>query len=395
MNLCEDILPTNSNDVIKVAANKLIKGLDGADVFNYTSGNATIDGGNGNERYDSNIFGDKTGGDRLFFNSNAPVTLNFSSTEDGVATSSGGRLTFTNIERIHLGNGNDVVNAASARIESAHNGTPVHGLTIYTGGGNDRITGTRTEDFIDGGAGNDTIRAGGGTDFIQSSTGNDLIYGDAGNDNIRWGQGNPAEIVGNDTIYGGADSDVINIWINAGSENSKGVDVKITGILNDGSTQGTAFTDFGGARSNLRFSEFETIWTHQGRDVIDGGNATVGSSGAGFHANARWGDDRLTGSRGDDTLEGGEGRDTITGGAGDDLISANGDYYNRNAPGDGDVDTLIFRGNFGHDTVIGFDNGLDRIDLGGASYRETVTNQGTLLTVGSNTILLQNVFDWS
>lgn len=388
-------MPTNNDDVISITKNAVINGLNGADVFNYTSGYATISGGDGTERYDSNIFGDKTGGDRLYFNGSAPVRLTFSSTEDGVATLSGGRLNFTGIERVHLGNGNDVVNASSATLESAHSGTPVHGLTIYTGGGNDSIIGTRTEDFIDGGAGNDTIRAGDGTDHIQSSTGNDLIYGDAGQDNIRWGQGDPAEIVGNDTIYGGADADVINIWINAGSENSVGVAVTISNVQNDGSTKGSATTTIGGARSDLAFSQFETIWTHQGRDTIDGAAASVGSSNEGFHGSTRWGDDRLTGSRGHDTLEGGEGRDTITGGAGNDLISTNGDYYNRNAPGDRDVDTLIFRGGFGHDTILGFDNGLDRIDLGGASYRETVTSEGTLLTVGSNSILLQNVFDWS
>lgn len=387
-------MPTNNDDVITIRANTVTNGLNGADVFNYSSGNATIHGGDANERYDSNIYGDKSGGDRLYFKAATPVKLTFSTSEDGVATLSGGRVSFTGIERIHLGNGNDVVNASGARIEKAHDGTPVHGLTIYTGGGHDTVTGTSYEDFIDGGAGNDVIKAGGGTDFVQSSTGNDLIYGGAGNDNIRWGQGNPNEVVGNDTIYGGADSDVINVWINAGRENSTGVSVKINSVTNDGSTQGSASTSIGGATSKLTFSQFETVWTHQGRDTIDGSAATVGSSGTGFHGSTRWGDDVLKGSRGDDTLEGGEGRDTITGGAGDDLISANGDYYNRNAPGDGDVDTLIFRGAFGHDTILGFDEGVDRLDLGGASYRTTETSNGTLITIGSNTILLQNVFDW-
>lgn len=388
-------MPTNNDDLITIGAGSTINALGGADTFQYYRGNATIHGGDGGERYDANIYGEKTGGDRLYFNGSTPVSLVFSTSEDGVATSTLGRLTFTGIERIHMGNGHDVVNAGNARLEAAHDGTPVHGLTIYTGAGHDFVIGTSGNDFIDGGAGNDTIRAGAGEDFIQSSTGNDVIFGGAGNDNIRWGQGNPREIVGNDTISGDAGSDVINVWINAGQMNSQGVAVTIKNVAGDGSTDGSAFTNIGGARSNLYFRQFETVWTHQGRDTIDGSNAAIGLNGKGFHANARWGDDRLLGSRGNDTLEGGEGRDTINAGAGNDLISANGDFFNRGAPGDGDVDTLIFRGNFGRDTVIGFDNGVDRIDLGGASYRETVTSEGTLLTVGSNSILLVNVFDWN
>ncbi|MFT4014003.1 MAG: calcium-binding protein [Paracoccus sp. (in: a-proteobacteria)] len=386
-------MPTNSDDKITIIANQTVSGLNGADEFYYTSGNATIHGGDLNERYDSNVYGEKTGGDRLYFKT-SPVSLTFSTSEDGVATSSKGRLTFTGIERIHLGDGNDTVNAASATLESAHGGTPVHGLTLYAGGGNDSIIGSRGGDFIDGGSGNDTIRAGAGDDFVQSSTGNDLIFGGAGTDNIRWGQGNFDEVVGNDTIYGGAGSDVINIWIKAGWENSAGVATNITSIAADGSTAGNAATNIGGARSTLTYSQFETVWTHEGRDTMTGANATISSTGTGFHGNTRWGDDVLIGSRGNDTLEGGEGRDTITGGAGNDLISANGEFYNSYAPGDGDRDTLIFRGAFGKDTVLGFDAGVDVIDLGGASYRETVTSQGTLITVGTNTILLAHVFDW-
>ena len=100
----------------------------------------------------------------------------------------------------------------------------------------------------------------------------------------------------------------------------------------------------------------------------------------------------MVGSSGNDTLEGGTESDTITGGAGDDLISAANDYYNMNAPGDGDADTLIFREGHGHDTVLAFDVGVDVLDLGGRDYDVVETSGGTLLTYGNDSILLSNVY---
>ena len=72
------------------------------------------------------------------------------------------------------------------------------------------------------------------------------------------------------------------------------------------------------------------------------------------------------------------------------MISANGEFYNLNARGDGDQDTLIFRHD--HDTLLGFDAGLDIPDLGGRSY--TDTGAGTLLTAGQDAILLAGDHDF-
>lgn len=64
--------------------------------------------------------------------------------------------------------------------------------------------------------------------------------------------------------------------------------------------------------------------------------------------------ERLTGTAGDDVLKGLGGRDYLDGGTGDDtLIGGSG------------RDTFVFRGDFGHDTIADFQNGLDRIDLRG------------------------------
>lgn len=384
-------MPTELNDVLRMTTGvNTIHAGGGDDTLHWTPelGSYTFHGGDTNERYDTNVYGDKTGGDRLIIDSKLGLRVTFTSTEDGRIASGKSVLNFTGVERLHSGDGDDVINASKAVILPGRVGTPQHGLTVYAGDGNDNITGSRADDFIDGGAGNDTIRAGDGWDFIQSSTGNDLIYGGAGQDNIRWGQGNPDEIIGNDTVYGGADGDLMNVWVR--DWNGDGVEVTITGPYS-----GTAWTDIGGARSTLQFFGMETVWTHEGADTILGADARVGADNRGFQVNTRWGDDRITGSRGNDTIEGGEGADTIEAGAGNDLISTNGDYYRRDAPADGDADVLIFHRGFGHDTVLAFDVDTDimRFDAG-MTYTARETGNGTLMTFNTgDTIMLENVFD--
>ncbi|MFT4013009.1 MAG: hypothetical protein QM682_06330 [Paracoccus sp. (in: a-proteobacteria)] len=378
-------MPTQSDDIISISPGTETFGLGGADEFTWAGGSATIHGGDTDESYDESVYMDKTGGDRLIISE--AVKLIFASTEDGVARAASGTLVFDGTERIHLGDGNDMIRAGAAAVDR-------YGLSIWAGGGNDDIIGSRAGDFIDGGSGNDTIRAGLGDDFVQSSTGNDLIYGGAGNDNIRWGQGNFDEIVGNDTIFGGAGSDLINVWIKDGWENSGGVAVNVNRVRADGAMVGGAETDIGGAQSTLRFQGFEMGWTHEGQDTVSGAGAKViGTTGMVW--NTRWGDDVLTGTGGNDTLEGGEGRDTITGGAGNDLISANGDWWaGAAAEGDGDLDTLIFREGHGADTILGFDAGLDVLDLGARAYAVTATTQGVLLTAGQDSILLAGIHEF-
>lgn len=175
--------------------------------------------------------------------------------------------------------------------------------------------------------------------------------------------------------------------------NGKGVAVDILKINADGSMKLTAETDIGGAHSTLKAQGFELGWTHQGKDTVDGSDAQVlGTTGIWW--NTRWGDDILIGTSGDDMLDGGSGRDTITGGAGNDLISASGDVWDERWSGDGERDTLIFRAGHGHDTVIGFDAGLDVLDLGGRTYVVADTRAGMLLTAGQDTILLSGVHDF-
>lgn len=389
-------MPTHSDDIIRGHYNgNAIYAYGGDDriYWGQADGSTTLYAGDLNERYDADPYNTgNPGGDRLYLNGWVGANIRFGSTENGTAQIGNQTLRFFGVERVHGTGGNDTISAANAIVNTAHGNTPEHGLSIYSGAGRDLITGSKAADVLDGGAGNDTIFGGAGDDFIQSSTGSDHINGGAGNENIRWGLGDNVA-PGNDTIWGGAhgeaNGDLINIWVVAGN-GTTGARVNFTTAEN-----GTAVSTMGGVINTLRFFDFENGWTHQANDTVSAANAIIAANQQGIRFNTRWGDDVLVGSRGNDTLEGGEGRDTITGGRGNDLISANGEFYNLQAPGDGDVDTLIFRRGDGADTVLGFDVGVDILRVDGRDYTATETNAGTLLNFGGgDSVLLSNVFDF-
>ena len=82
------------------------------------------------------------------------------------------------------------------------------------------------------------------------------------------------------------------------------------------------------------------------------------------------GDDKLYGHGGDDTLWGGAGNDTLHGGEGDDLLFGGpGDDTLDGGPGNDTLfggpgsDTFVFRDGYGHDVIMDFDPGSDRVQL--------------------------------
>lgn len=391
---------TLTDDIMRgTAASDVLWGLNGADIFLWRGGRGSdvVHGGDIADGYDANPYTPgNPGGDRLIIQGSEGARVNFSTTESGSLRVGDDELQFTGIERFLGTRGDDVIRAGGASLNAPHDGTPQHGLTIFSRAGHDKIVASAFEDIIDGGRGNDTIRGGAGNDFVHSSKGHDLVFGDEGNDNIRWGTGNSAHNPGNDTIYGGAGDDVINIWIKDGdvwAENEargiRGASVTIDVVHAEGGFDGRAYSDIGGT-AMLRFYEFEIGWTHWGNDTVSAANARIGASGNGVNFNARWGHDRLIGSRGDDTLVGDDGKDTITGGAGDDDI-----WIGHERRGDGDRDVLIFRSGDGHDTVFGFESGRDVLDLNGRSHTARETADGTVLSFGGgDSILLSDVFDF-
>lgn len=183
---------------------------------------------------------------------------------------------------------------------------------VSGGAGNDTIITGDDEDDISGGAGNDTINAGFDDDSIEGGAGDDFIVGGEGSDKIDGG-------TGNDTIYGGLDPsfpDALNIPDSIDLVPDNGRDLIHGGDGND------------------------TIFGQDDDDVIYGDA----------------GDDTIDGGIDEDTIYGGTGDDTITGGAGADLL-------------DGGDDRDTFVGATAGDQVFGGDGGddFDTLDLTGSA----------------------------
>ncbi|MGH8618703.1 MAG: putative Ig domain-containing protein [Burkholderiales bacterium] len=122
-----------------------------------------------------------------------------------------GRL--DSIERIAVGDGNDVVDLTSTLY--------AHGdVTIEGGAGNDVLWASSGNDVLYGEAGNDDLFGGAGHDFLAGGEGNDTLNGDRGNDLLQGGAGNDtltdsagANLLqagaGNDTLTGGAGNELL------------------------------------------------------------------------------------------------------------------------------------------------------------------------------------------
>ena len=119
------------------------------------------------------------------------------------------------------------------------------------------------------------------------------------------------------------------------------------------------------------------------------------------------GNDQIAGGQGNDMIDGGAGNDQITGGQGNDMITGGaGDDIMDGGPDVGD-DIFVFGGDFGNDTINGFDanpsGGHDLLDIsalginaGNFDDRVTIEDYGSDIEVeieGEGTILLVGIND--
>ncbi|WP_374570768.1 calcium-binding protein [Phenylobacterium sp.] len=209
------------------AGDDSIIGSSGEDFLSGGGGSNVIDGGDGNDvfmpfdtyfhtamsGYGSPVNGDGdpgfstidggAGSDDLrlsaFWSYNSPTSGNMTvDMEAGVATTSAfthgdavipaGRITFTNIEVVETGSGNDSINGSSAA-DSLNGGL-----------GSDTVTGGAGDDSIDGGGGADRLEGGSGSDKLVGHDGADVLLGGDGDDTLDGG-------TGADTLTGGAGDD--------------------------------------------------------------------------------------------------------------------------------------------------------------------------------------------
>lgn len=204
---------------------------------------------------------------------------------------------------------------------------------------------TLSEDYLDGGIGDDKLFGGVGNDILDGGTDNDKLYGEAGDDWLLGGDGN-------DKLWGDLDNAVFN------------QDQQIA------ETHGTL---------SLFNREYVTETLAEGHDILEGGD----------------GDDELRGGGGNDTLRGGIGTDILVGGAGADTLDGGkgNDTIYRDAS-----DTLVFRTGDGQDQVTYGDGGflqfegltIDQFQI--SKVTGTDGWQYLVLTNGGDSVSLQGGF---
>jgi Ca2+-binding RTX toxin-like protein len=222
------------------------------------------------------------------------------------------------------------------------------------------LTGTTSDDILQG-----TV----GIDNISTLEGADVVYALAGNDTITltadavWGAGYSARNVSNDSsvgtgekitlsglnrfsdvIDGGADVDTLNL--------TTGNDAFfIDDVYSDHHSSLTLSSTTQGVNSTSRIVELETINAGEGNDIVDLTSTNFVLAEA-IEINGEAGNDTLWGSNGNDTIDGGTGDDSIFGGTGSDTLT-----------GGTGADAFQFTATAGSDVITDFGVGGDTIQL--------------------------------
>ncbi|MCZ8108577.1 MAG: S8 family serine peptidase [Burkholderiales bacterium] len=197
-----------------------------------------------------------------------------------------------------------------------------------------------------------TIAAGSTFENVVTGDGNDVLTGNAAANRLLGMRGDDVlqGLGGADTIDGGLGIDTARYATSAA-----GVVVNLATNINVG----------GDAQGDVLVS-VENIVGSSLNDVITGDAGANGLDGGA-------GNDRILGGAGADVMLGGLGNDTLVGGAGNDhLLGGLGT----------DIYAFDFSG-FGRDVVSGFEWGLDRLDLRGAS----TSAQVSWSTVGTDLVV--------
>lgn len=181
--------------------NDTIDGGTGADVITAQTGDDTINltGTFGNDTITGGETGETSGDVISSTTLTQDTTLTFAGNETGTLTDGTSTATFSDIERFHLGSGDDSVNASATTA----------GVNVDGGAGDDTVIGGTGADSLTGGGGNDTLAGGGGGDDLGGGDGDDSILGGGGNDSIQGG-------AGADRISGGTGDDRIELGLNDG-----------------------------------------------------------------------------------------------------------------------------------------------------------------------------------
>ena len=345
------------------------------------------------------------------------VTVTYSAAGQGSATGGGGTTSFSQMEVVQTGSGNDSITGGTGN-DTVESGAGAD--TLYGGAGDDRLLGGDGADSLDGGEGHDWLEGGAGTDTLYGGGGDDALFGGAGIDSLDGGEGADSLEGGaeGDTLYGGGGADVLSggdgddsvdggggndrLIGGAGADTlrgSTGLDIvdysgntaaisidlrtwSVSGGEADGDVLsgidgviGTDFADtiigFDGESTDAADAYTNLLYGGAGADLIDG---LAGSDGLYGGAD----DDSVLGGAGNDTIDGGDGADLLQGDDGDDLIAGGsgddriiGGAGNDTLEGGAGRDTFVLTAGGGADVITDLDLTLidgqftDRIDVSG------------------------------
>lgn len=136
--------------------------------------------------------------------------------------------------------------------------------------GDDVLTGGAGNDELEGGKGNDTLLGGAGSDELEGGSGNDLLDGGTGNDELEGGSGNDTLLggAGRDELDGGKGDDVLDGGTgNDELDGGKGNDILIGGAGNDeiNGGRGTDTAVFSGS-----IADYSWIWGRKSQLTVTG-----------------------------------------------------------------------------------------------------------------------------
>ncbi|WP_368186541.1 Hint domain-containing protein [Aestuariibius sp. HNIBRBA575] len=389
-----------ADDLFGGAGNDTLYGGDGADTLTGGTGDDVQFGGSGDDTFaldngfgTDTITGGETGetnGDTLDASTiTSDIVLDLSAVdandpESGTLVTGGNTATFTEIENVILGSGDDTITGSNG-VDNVDLGTGAD--TITGGAGNDIIdVGNDTDEdtlILEDGFGQDVI-----TNFEAPTdngngtfTGNDLVDVT----NLTDALGDPVYVSDVTVTEDGSGNAVLN-FPNGETLTLVGISVaaiddpyalNAMGIpISDGTVSGTAGADV-----------IDGSYTGDpDYDLVDAGDAILSGHAANDDLiEAGAGGDTVLAGAGDDTIYGEAGADIITGGAGDDTIF-----------GGADQDDILVEDGFGDDIVDGGATGTDQdaIDASALTSGVDVTYSGDeagVLNNGADSITFADI----
>ncbi|MEM7730808.1 MAG: calcium-binding protein [Pseudomonadota bacterium] len=352
-------------------------GADGADTFfgsaNELDGDSITDLGQSDRilliggssacivSYDSvtgalvvDVAGDTTG----TANTADDITISLPAGLDGTfaitASATDGVIAFTSTTTGGAGGGTGTGTGGAGGGGTGQTGPCLPGLVLEGTVASEALVGTADSDTLRGLEGNDTLSGEACRDMIFAGAGDDVAFGGAEDDVMTGDEGADTLFAGegDDEAFGGADADVVGGGDGADVVGGgSGADIVYGGSGDDTlyGAQG-ADTVYGGTQA-------DKIFTHGDGDVIGdgGGDDEIGAGRGDDEIQAGNGADTIYAAAGDDTIFAGSGSDSVFGGSGDDLVFL--------GAGDSAQDVYSSTADNGSDTIFGFEDGMDRLNL--------------------------------